>query len=228
MNEQKLCELKSLYDNELKGNIKNNYVPFFVRMTNSYDGKNGVLFVGKAENMENKDNVTIDEAFCKAQKWIDAEKFIKKPTGKAARSAYNRVVYQITRFLKNKNINHFARTNLYKLANTKTHMFGSKYEEANFHIFEKEIELLQPKFVIMLTSGLEEPFMEKLGEKHKKHTLEEKFKYKNKGKEHIKKIKCVKFDGLESIFITALHPQGKPEEKLVESITDLITATIQP
>jgi hypothetical protein len=242
---EELCKLKSLYDNELKDYIKTNYVPFFVRMTKDYDGKDGVLFVGKAENMEDKDNVIIDkafskamedkdviigEAFSKAHEWINPDTFTKKPTEKAARSAYNRVVYKITSFLKtNKNINHFARTNLYKLAHTKDYKFGSNYEKANFDIFKKEIELLNPKFVIMLTSGLEKPFLEELVEKHNKHILRKvDFQYQNKGNKQTKEIECVKFDGLESIFITAFHPQGKPEKELVRIIKELISNTIQP
>ncbi|MDR0604453.1 MAG: hypothetical protein LBG80_09155 [Bacteroidales bacterium] len=216
MNNQKLSELKSLYENELQDKVKNGYTPFVIRMTDSYDGKNGVLFVGKAENMKDKDNTTIDAAFHQAQKGIDKERFVKKPVGKAAGSAYNRVVYQLTKDLNDtKNINSFARTNLYKLSTTKSDIFGSNYEEIFVDIFKKEIELLQPKYVIMLTSGLEKPFLKKIG---KKHTLD-------KADFQSKSIKYIQFDGLESVFITAVHPQGKPEKELVKTIISLINNT---
>lgn len=212
MNEQKLQELKSLYESKLGDSIKNNYVPFFVRMTDCYDGKNGVLFVGKAENMDSKDNTTIEDAFRNAHKWINPDKAIQKPTGKAVRSAYNRVVYQITKFLnKEKNINHFARTNLYKLSTTKSYAFGSEFETAYIDVFKKEIELLQPKYVIFLTSGLEKDFL-KMG----------KNQVVNETDFLSKKIKSIEIEGFNSVFISAFHPQGKPEKELTEKIISLI------
>jgi hypothetical protein len=221
MNNQKLIELKSLYENKLKDKVKCNYTPFFVRMSDSYDGKNGVLFVGKAENMEDSDNTTIEDAFCKAQKGMNKDKIVEKPKGKAARSAYNRVVQLLAKYLKEeKGINHFARTNLFKLSSTKDYKFGSEFDKAYLNIFKKEIELLQPKYVIMLTSGLENPFLDKLGKKQSFKKAE--FQYTNKGNKQSKNIKSIKFDGLETTFITAFHPQGKPEKELVRIIKSLI------
>lgn len=136
----------------------------------------------------------------------------EKPTGKVAKSAYSRVIYQLSKYLKKeKGINSFARTNLYKLSTTKSYAFGSEFEVAYLDIFKKEIEILQPKYVIFLTSGLEKPFL-KMG---KNQVI-------NETDFLSKKIKSIKIEGFDSIFISALHPQGKPEKKLTEKIISLI------
>ena len=224
MGEIDLKDLKSLYDEKLKDKVKANYTPFCVKISENFDGKNGVLFVGKAENMKEKDNVTIDDAFAKAFRKIEKgwmNSLYKKPTGNAANSAYNRVIYRLAKFLKNeKGINSFARTNLYKLSSTKSYLFSSEFESAYLDIFKKELEILQPKFVIMLTGGLEENFLSHLGKNQKIKSVP--FSYKNKGNVQNKKIYYIKIEGFDSIFIRAFHPQGKPEKELIESIKMLV------
>jgi len=214
MVEINLDELKSLYEEKLKDKVKANYTPFCVKISENFDGKNGVLFVGKAENMEGKDNKTIDYAFSKAfnKAGKGMNSVTEKPTGKAARSAYSRVMCRLAKYLKKeKGINSFARTNLYKLSTTKSYAFGSEFETVYLDIFKKEIEILQPKYVIFLTSGLEKPFL-KIG----------KNQVVNEADFLSKKIKSIKIEGFDSIFISTLHPQGKPEKELTEKITSLI------
>lgn len=223
MNNQYLIELKSLYEKKLNGKVEGDYCPFFVRMSDEYDGKNGVLFVGKAENMsrEGDKNISIEAAFDKAQKKvINKDTFIKKFTGIAGKSAYNRVVQQLAKELNMKGVNNFARTNLYKLAVTKDYKFGSDFDKAFPCIFKKEIELLQPKYVILLTGGLEKVFLSHLGEVKVDKSIP--FSYTNKGNVQDKKIRCKKVEGIDSVFITAFHPQGKPEKELVKAILSLI------
>lgn len=224
MREIDLKDLKLLYEEKLKDKAKANCTPFCVRISENFDGKDGVLFVGKAENMKDKDNVTIDDAFAKAFRKIEKgwmNSLYKKPTGNAANSAYNRVIYRLAKFLKDeKGINSFARTNLYKLSSTKSYLFESKFESAYLDIFKKELEILQPKFVIMLTGGLEENFLSHLGKNQKIKSVP--FSYKNKGNMQNKKIYCIKIEGFDSIFIRAFHPQGKPEKELIESIKMLV------
>jgi hypothetical protein len=227
MNNQILKELKPVYEKELQNKVKKDYTPFFVRMTDAYEGKNGVLFVGKAENMEDQQGLTIEDAFCKAQKGIiNKERWLEKPTGKASRSSYNRVVQKLAKYLKQeKGINHFARTNLYKLSTTKSDIFGSEFDKGFVDIFKNEIELLQPKYVILLTGGLEDVFLQKMGNVKFESKLP--FSYKNKGKIQNKQCCCkiIEIKGIDSIFITAFHPQGKPEKELVKTIKSLINNT---
>ncbi|MDR2652882.1 MAG: hypothetical protein LBC68_11330 [Prevotellaceae bacterium] len=111
MNNENLKELKSLYEEKLNDKVKSNYTPFCMKISESYDGKSGVLFVGKAENMEEKEDKTIDDAFGKVfnKAGKGMNNITEKPTGKAARSAYSRVLYQLAKYLKKeKGINSFA------------------------------------------------------------------------------------------------------------------------
>lgn len=219
MREIDLKDLKSFYDEKLKDKVKANYTPFCVKISENFDGKNGVLFVGKAENMKRKDNFTIDNAFDKAFSKTGMNSVCEKP-GKEVKSAYSRVIHQLAVYLNGKGVNSFARTNLYKLSSTKSYLFESKFESAYLDIFKKEIEILHPKFVIMLTGGLEENFLSHLGENKKIKSVP--FSYKNKGNMQNKKIYYIKIEGFDSIFIRAFHPQGKPEKELVKSIKNLI------
>ncbi len=220
--EIKLDSLKDLYKKKLTDKIKSNYTPFAVKISNGYVGKTGVLFVGKAENMENRDNKTIDYAFCKSfSENSGMNTILKKPTGEVAKSSFSRVLYKLASSLsEGKGINSFARTNLYKLSTTKTYAFNSKFNEAYLDIFKEEIAILQPKYVIMLTSGMEKDFLECLGGKEIEKKI--KFEYKYKGKDQKKVICRWKIEGIESIFITAFHPQGKPETELAKAIMSLI------
>lgn len=221
MREIDLKDLKSFYDEKLKDKVKANYTPFCVKISENFDGKNGVLFVGKAENMKSKDNFTIDNAFDKAfSKTGKGMNSVCEKPGKEVKSAYSRVIHQLAVFFKGKGVNSFARTNLYKLSSTKSYLFSSEFESAYLDIFKKEIEILHPKFVIMLTGGLEKKFLSHLGENKKIKSVP--FSYKNKGNMQNKKIYYIKIEGFDSIFIRAFHPQGKPEKELIESIKMLV------
>ncbi|MCL2028291.1 MAG: hypothetical protein FWG79_07375 [Bacteroidales bacterium] len=221
----KLSEIKRIYEENLAEKIQSNYVPFVARYGENYDGDKGLLFVGKAENMADREkknvNQKIDDAFGKIHgDYI--ETMSKKVT--YPRSSFVRTLHRIAKQVEDKpGISHFARTNLYKLATTKTHLFSSEFEAAYVDIFRKEIELLQPQYVVMLTSGLERDFLKHLGKSETCAEVE--FKYMNKGNEQKKTLRARKIEGFRSVFITALHPQGKPEGKYVEEIVNLISAT---
>lgn len=221
MSEINLDKLKELYK-PLTNEVKPTYTPFAVKISNGYVGKTGVLFVGKAENMENRDNKTIDYAFRKSfSKETGMNTILTPPTGKAAKSSFSRVLHLLATELKDKGINSFARTNLYKLSTTKTYAFNSEFNVTYLDIFKEEIAILQPKYVIMLTSGMEKDFLKYLGaKKDEKGKID--FLYKYKGNDQKKEICRWKIKDVESIFITAFHPQGKPETELVKAIMSLI------
>ena len=159
MSEINLDKLKELYK-PLTNEVKPTYTPFAVKISNGYVGKTGVLFVGKAENMENRDNKTIDDAFSKSfsKENSGMNTILTPPTGKAAKSSFSRVLHLLATELKDKGINSFARTNLYKLSKTKTYAFNSEFNVTYLDIFKEEITILQPKYVIMLTSGMEKDY----------------------------------------------------------------------
>lgn len=222
MSEINLDKLKELYK-PLTNEVKPTYTPFAVKISNGYVGKTGVLFVGKAENMENRDNKTIDYAFSKSfsKENSGMNTILIPPTGKAAKSSFSRVLHLLAKKLEDKGINSFARTNLYKLSTTKTYAFNSEFNVTYLDIFKEEIAILQPKYVIMLTSGMEKDFLKYLGaKKDEKGKID--FLYKYKGNDQKKEICRWKIKDVESIFITAFHPQGKPETELVEAIMSLI------
>jgi hypothetical protein len=110
------------------------------------------------------------------------------------------------------------------LATTKGYAFNSnskfKVKETYLEIFKKEIELLKPSIVVLLISGLENSFLEYLG---KVNTVKsEDFPYKNKGNIQKKKIKAVKIENYDCLFVCAYHPQGKPEKEMYKLILKLI------
>jgi hypothetical protein len=213
-----LNELKSMYVEKLGDKVSEQFSPFFVRVGENFDGKSGVLFVGKADNQAGY-HKSIELAFSHIQH--DYIEDIAEKCKPYSGSAYVRTLHRIAKELKKKGITCFARTNLYKLSNTQSHKFGSEYDAANFDIFRKEIEMLQPKYVILFTSGMECPFLDIIG-KGRDIVQSVKFNYRNKGKQQHKELKCIKIKGCDSIFITALHPQGKPESDMVKQIIGLI------
>jgi len=217
--QEKQQEIKRIYEENLADKITSNYVPFFARYGEKYEVDNGILFVGKAENMADKNQKNVNEKIDSAYEKIHNDDYIEtiSKTNPYPKSPYVRTLQKIAKKVEQKHgITHFARTNLYKLSTTNTHVFNSEYEKAYVDIFRKEIELLRPKYVIMLTSGKENNFLKNLGKQEKCEKVE--FNKKN--------LKCIKIDGFDSLFITALHPQGKPEDKLVEAIVGLINTTI--
>jgi hypothetical protein len=206
-------ELKSIYEEKFADKIGATFSPFFTRFEDSYNGKTGVLFVGKADNIERRPQ-TIEKAF--DQIHGDYIRQIAE-TCSGYRSSYVHTLHGLAKELKKRGITCFARTNLYKLSNTNSHAFGSEYDVANFDIFRKELEVLQPKYVILLTSGLETPFLDKLG---KRQNVISSIKFSYYKGQRQKTLNCIKFEKMDSIFITALHPERKPN--MVNPIMELI------
>lgn len=214
-------ELKRIFEEKFFGKIGTNFSPFFTRIEENFDGKTGVLFVGKADNIEGRPQ-SIEAAFSQING--DYIRQIAEGCSGYHRSAYVRTSHEIAKELKKKGMTCFARTNLYKLSNTKKYTFGSEHDEANLEIFQMELEALKPKYVVLLTSGLEVSFLNyisnKLGQQPKT-IAEVNYSYQNRGKIRTKALKCIKIGNLNSIFITALHPQGKPSN-MAKVILDLI------
>jgi hypothetical protein len=56
MNKQQILETLYKEYEPLSEFCKPDYLPFFVRMANEFQPQNSVLFVGKAENLDKKEN----------------------------------------------------------------------------------------------------------------------------------------------------------------------------
>jgi hypothetical protein len=105
-------ELKRIFEEKFSGKIGTNFSPFFTRIEENFDGKTGVLFVGKADNIEGRPQ-SIEAAFSQING--DYIRQIAEGCSGYHRSAYVRTSHEIAKELKKKGMTCFARTNLYKL-----------------------------------------------------------------------------------------------------------------
>ncbi|MDL2308370.1 uracil-DNA glycosylase family protein [Bacteroidales bacterium OttesenSCG-928-B11] len=188
----------------------------------------GILFIGKAVNgWLKKEDQTFEKLFARGDQmtWID--NLWKSKEGYATgRSAFWRVIKGIaSKFTNGADSWHssIAWSNLYKISPNNAKGGGNpdkkrKERQLNLcrEILKKEIEILSPKYVILLTSGWEsEPgFLWYMNDKQHTHHIEE----KTWGKKE--KIRVYKIHDI--VFIASVHPQGKNESKHIEAITDLM------
>ena len=190
--------------------------------------KSGFLFVGKAVNgwitdetdvIQLFDSANLDRIFARE----DQMEWVKNLSGNTvgyntSKSAFWRLIKKVSENYYEEWYSNIAWTNLYKIApwaggnpNRKLQNTQRKY---CFELLKKEIEILAPKYVVLLTSGWEWGFIKYLNENENPIVLGEKVwaGYKTS----IIEIKGVKF-------IISHHPQGKNEEEHVKAIIDLIS-----
>jgi len=188
----------------------------------------GFLFVGKAVNGWVSDETDVHELFNmenpdrifardNQMEWVNNLEGNTKGYN-TRKSAFWRLIKEVTKsYYPEKWQSNIAWTNLYKVApgdggnpNTKLQKTQQKY---CFELLEKEIEILSPKYVVMLTSGWEWPFLMHLNGKEKLNTLSEK-------KWGDYKTSMIEINGVK--FIISHHPQGKNEWKHKQAIVELI------
>jgi hypothetical protein len=190
----------------------------------------GILFVGKCVNgwasKETDANILFgdpnkqDTIFARP----DQMKWVKDLEGdndvyNTNKSAFWRVIKRVSQNLYPKDdwYSYVAWSNLYKLSpfegGNPSEALCEEQLGACRKIFEKEIEIFSPKYVVMFTSGWEHKFLYHLNDNnHTKSELKEKWDdYETK----LFRIKDV-------IFIVSKHPERKPEDEHVEAITKLI------
>ncbi|OAV64862.1 Uracil DNA glycosylase superfamily protein [Bacteroidales bacterium Barb6XT] len=175
----------------------------------------GILFVGRATNGWHDEDLDVDTIFAKVFARDDQMEWINN----YPRSAFFRVIRKTTQmFYLEEWQAHVAWSNLCKLApqsggNPNDSLYNSQLDACQ-KILEKEIEILSPKFAVMLT-----------GDDWAKGFLP----YLNGG-EHPESIDTADWDGYEAkvykiknvTYIVSEHPQGKPEESHVKTIVELI------
>jgi hypothetical protein len=188
----------------------------------------GILFVGKAVNgWAKKEDQSFEKLFARKDqmKWVE-DLWDSKKNYVTKKSAFWRVIKGIiANYDKTANpwYSYIAWSNLYKISpnNSKGGGNPSKNEKDNQLalcriILQKEIEILSPKYVILLTSGWESKtgFLWYLnGKQHTTHLEEITWSGKNK-------IRVYKIN--DTIFITSVHPQGKNEAEHVKQIINIL------
>ena len=112
-----------------------------------------------------------------------------------------------------------AWTNLYKIAPWNGGNPGSRLQNVQrtycFELLRKEIELLSPKYVIMLTSDWEQPFLNYLNDSEGEEIVALSKKKWDEYETYLIEIKEVRY-------IISRHPQGKNEWKHKNAIIELI------
>jgi hypothetical protein len=238
MKEQLRKELKPLYEELLKNNSfsgcsAEDICTFCVRWGEHFpQEQNKILFVGKALNgggPESK-NTDVEVLFGESSKRIfdrdDQMEWIcdfwgKKKGYNTKKSAFWRVIKGISHHFYPHDdwYSYVAWSNLYKRSpysekGNPNDAFCKEQLEFCRKILKIEIEILSPKFVVMLTSGWEKDFLYYLNDnQHTKEVCAKEWSDKYT-------VKC--YEIKDTIFITSVHPQGKPEKKHVQTITELI------
>ncbi len=189
--------------------------------------KTGILFIGKAVNGWINEETNIEVLFGDSKDRIfarrDQMEWVQNLEG--SRNSYNTKKSAFWRTVKQVSLCYYptnwysnvAWSNLCKLApytggNPSNRLYYEQLDACQ-KILAKEIEVLSPKVVVMLTSGWEKDFLYNLNDNV-----------------HPQSETTVDWDGNQTklyqikgtLFIASPHPQGKPEEKHVETIMKLI------
>ncbi len=188
----------------------------------------GLLFVGKAvngwdssndiENLFNKNNPNRIFDRDDQMKWVEENSGNIK-TYNTNRSAFWRLIKEIAYTYNNyqgKWYSNIAWTNLYKISPTEGNpnaQLQQQQQDYCVRLLEEEIRTLSPKYVIMLTSGWEDSFIEELkkGKKTKNLAIQQWGQYKSS---------LIQIDNIK--YIISHHPQAKPELEHQKAIIDLI------
>jgi hypothetical protein len=223
MKEKLKEKLLPLYENLLKNIEFNDIRPFCMEWGNNFpiEKKSGILFVGKATNGWVTDSKEIDKLFgesCDGQIFAREIQMMwvadpKKPYYKT--SAFWRVIKRIAE-IKNGNEEWYSKiawSNLYKISLEKGNPSGKLIEqqiESCKEILNTEIEILNPKYVIFLTSGWENRFIETIQLPKEKEVI------------WGKNYKTIGYSINNRVYITSVHPQMKNEDEHVAAILKIM------
>ena len=211
--------------------------PFFIQEGKNFQNSdNRILFVGKSVNGWITNSTDIDVLFYgdsegkrKIVNRTDEMCWVVKPNTKRKgvktykHSSFWRLIHFVTKSLlleeKSKEwYDYIAWSNLYKISPKKgnpTDEMKKLQQEICCKILDKEIEVLQPKFIVFLTSGWEKFYMNHLGLNLSS------FSYITWGKKN-HKIKYCTNSGIT--YILSQHPQGKPEKSHGNKIVEIINS----
>ena len=205
-------------------------VPFAAQWGNKYPetANEGLLFVGRATNGWLNDDTNVDNLFEGKNRIFNRDDqmiWVKDKEGDANwnsnHSAFWRVVRGVARnFYPDDELNHIAWSNLCKLApdggNPTDALYNRQLIDAS-KILSKEVEILSPKFVVMLTNlGWADGFISGLNNDTEPapNQIIEKKNWLNYT------ATVYKISG--RYVILSEHPQGKGEQEHIECLTSLI------
>lgn len=226
-------KLQPLYDEMLKNiSQEEDLYPFCIQWGNDFpkEKNTGVLFVGKATNgwvRETKDiNIVFGDSNDRVFARTDQMKWIRDLDGvtdhhyNTRKSAFWRVIRRVTQMYYREDLEYWysniAWSNLYKVShetgNPNSVLMNEQHRYCE-EILKSEIEILSPKFVVLLTSGWEKWFLPYLNNKNHTHsTLSRKWcRYE---------CKCYEIDNV--IYIASHHPETKPEKEHAEAIYNIM------
>jgi hypothetical protein len=223
-------EILPLYKSLLEENTFKDICTFSFQWGKNYpfDDKAGILFVGKAVNSWVTEETDVEKIFDinNSERIFardDQMEWVNNLSGNiegynTRKSAFWRVVKRVSETFYPKNwYDNVAWTNLYKIAPFSGGNPNGKLQKAQreycFSILKKEIEILTPQYVIMLTSGWEWSFLRYLNDNKEVHVVET----KNWGKYT---TSTTQINGVNYIF--SQHPQGKKEWDHRNAIVELI------
>lgn len=223
-------EIFPIYKKLIEENSFKNICTFCFQWGKNYpfDKSSGLLFVGKGVNGWVTDETDVTQLFditnperIFARK--DQMEWVNNLSGNTSgyntrKSAFWRLIKKVSEtYYPDKWYSNIAWTNLYKIAPWTGGNPNGKLQNAQrkycFDLLTKEIELLTPKYVILLTSGWEWAFIKHLNGNEKLDVVAEKKwgKYKTV---------MIEISGIK--FIMSHHPQGKNEWKHRSAIVELI------
>ena len=227
MKEELKENLLPLYQNLLdKVKNENNIYTFCMQWGNKFpqEEQSGILFVGKATNGWVTNSTKIEELFgVEKTKMIfarkDQMKWVEDSEGdekyNSNKSSFWRIIKTISEIKNGKDewFNNIAWSNLYKVSPEKGNPSESlkklQIEDCK-KILETEIKILNPKYVIFLSSGWEHNFLNHLINDSEKENFK-KIKWSNKYETKGFTIKGTNY-------ITSVHPQGKNEKEHINAI----------
>lgn len=224
MKEKLKEKLLPLYEDLLKNIDFDDIWPFCMQWGDRFpvEEKSGILFVGKATNGWKTQSNKIEILFGNSERQIfarnDQMKWVVDSKNNEAYykvSAFWRVIKRVAE-IKNGNEDWYSKiawSNLYKISfkkgNPTGKLIGQQIEVCK-EILNTEIEILNPKYVIFLTSGWENRFIETIQLPKEKEVIWGK-NYKTTG-----------YSINNRVYITSVHPQMKNENEHVDAILKIM------
>lgn len=225
-----LKEILPIYEKLISKNHFKNVCTFCVQWGENFPKKEntGILFVGKANNgwitQETDTKLLFSETYENRifarddqMKWVNNQYGSKKGYN-TKRSAFYRVMKRTSEQIYPQDwYSHIAWSNLFKIAPWKGGNPGIRLRDAQqehcIEIFQKEIDVLSPKFVIMLTSGWERVFINSMSG-NDVHEEKEVVNWSD--------FQTFLYEIDNVYYIVSPHPQGKDETEHVNAISGLI------
>jgi hypothetical protein len=229
MTEKLREKLIPLYEKLIKDVAETSICTFCVQWGSKFpvDEKEGILFIGKATNgWYHSKNInelfgtnSANQIFNRddQMKWVEENKVGGYNSHK---SSFWRIIKRISQEKYNAEEWHskVAWSNLYKISK-ETGNPSKKLQKQQIEnckaILKTEIEVLNPKFIVFLTSHWENPFFDFLTKTSKIEV--EKNETWTSGKHQ---TTAYLIDGF--VYIKSLHPQGKKEDEHIEAILKLM------